>query len=225
MKLYGFNGKGTGRMGASVFAIRKGQQIVRAYNPVVTNPNTQAQVAQRAKFKLLSQLGAVVAKALAFVTVGAGASQRNAFMKAVMPAVSASGSAAVIDMSGVRLTDGSEEFLGNIVMQPDGISLEGANDWDGIGYAVITRPAVGRMSGFSGFSNDTGAAFPAVIPSALFDKSQALVYAWRFRDAAARASYQDIYVSDDTELSLDFARMVAKGDIITSRTYIATKQE
>ena len=54
MKLNGIVGKGTGKLGASVFAISGGEQIVRQYNPVVSNPNTDAQVAQRAKLKLMS---------------------------------------------------------------------------------------------------------------------------------------------------------------------------
>lgn len=81
MKLYGFTGKGSGKMGNSVFAISGGEQIVRQYNPVVSNPSTDAQVAQRAKFKLLSQLAAVFAPVLGFVKKGL-VSARNQFVSA-----------------------------------------------------------------------------------------------------------------------------------------------
>ena len=70
MKLYGLFGKGSGKLGSSVFAISSGEQIVREYNPVVENPNTPAQVEQRAKFKLLSQLASDLASALAFKKEG-----------------------------------------------------------------------------------------------------------------------------------------------------------
>lgn len=79
MKQYGFVGKGTGKLGASVFAISGGEQIVRQYNPVVSNPNTEAQIAQRAKLKLMSQLGAVLAPAMGFVKMGL-VSARNQFV-------------------------------------------------------------------------------------------------------------------------------------------------
>lgn len=79
MKLNGFVGKGSGKLGASVFAISGGEQIVRQYNPQVSNPNTDAQVAQRAKMKLMSQLAAALAPALAFKKDGL-VSARNQFV-------------------------------------------------------------------------------------------------------------------------------------------------
>lgn len=66
MKQYGFTGKGTGKLGSSIFAISGGEQIVRQYNPVVSNPQTEAQTAQRAKFKLLTQLAAAMSGQIAF---------------------------------------------------------------------------------------------------------------------------------------------------------------
>lgn len=48
-------------MGNAVFRARSGQQIVTQYNPIVTNPNTEAQQGGRARFKLVSQLAVVFA--------------------------------------------------------------------------------------------------------------------------------------------------------------------
>lgn len=79
MKLNGFVGKGSGKLGASVFAISGGEQIVRQYNPQVANPNSDAQVAQRAKLKLMSQLAAVMSPVLAFKKQGL-VSARNQFV-------------------------------------------------------------------------------------------------------------------------------------------------
>lgn len=81
MKLNGFVGKGTGKLGASVFAISGGEQIVRQYNPQVSNPQTAAQVEQRAKLKLMSQLAADLASSLAFRKKGL-VSARNQFVSA-----------------------------------------------------------------------------------------------------------------------------------------------
>lgn len=66
MKQTGLFGKGSGKLGSAVFAISGGEQIVREYNPRVSNPNTEKQVEQRAKFKLLSQIAAVFAPILGF---------------------------------------------------------------------------------------------------------------------------------------------------------------
>lgn len=79
MKQYGLLGKGTGKLGSSVFAISGGEQIVREYNPKVSNPNTQLQVEQRAKFKLMSQLAAAFAPFFGFTKKGL-ISARNAFV-------------------------------------------------------------------------------------------------------------------------------------------------
>lgn len=79
-KIYGVGGKITGKQGNNVYAVRSGVTILKTYNPVVYNPNTSAQVAQRAKFKLLSQLGAVLGPYIAIPKSGM-ASKRNLFVK------------------------------------------------------------------------------------------------------------------------------------------------
>lgn len=81
MKLNGLVGKGTGKLGASVFAISGGEQIVRQYNPRVSNPNTDAQLEQRAKLKLMSQLAADLAQTIGFQKKGL-VSARNQFISA-----------------------------------------------------------------------------------------------------------------------------------------------
>ena len=60
-RMQGITGKLSGKMGAAVFRVREGQQIVTQYNPIVKNPNTEFQQSQRAKFKLMSQLSAIMA--------------------------------------------------------------------------------------------------------------------------------------------------------------------
>lgn len=60
-KMFGFNGRVSGKMGNAVFRVRSGQQVVTQYNPIVTNPNTEKQQGSRARFKLVSQLAVVFA--------------------------------------------------------------------------------------------------------------------------------------------------------------------
>lgn len=80
MKLKGILGKGTGKLGNAVFAVSGGEQIMREYNPNVSNPNTEAQVAQRAKLKLMSQLAASLSSVIAIPKQGL-VSSRNLFIK------------------------------------------------------------------------------------------------------------------------------------------------
>lgn len=97
------NQKKSGRVAGSVFAIRFGETIERAYNPVVSNPSTPSQVASRAKLKLLSQLGAVMASVIAIRREGA-VSTRNLFTKINYPAATYSENQADITLTSIKLT-------------------------------------------------------------------------------------------------------------------------
>ena len=109
MKQYGFVGKGTGKLGASVFAISGGKQIVRQYNPVVSNPNTDAQVAQRAKLKLMSQLAAALAPALGFTKMGL-VSARNQFVSKNIGLATYVDGSADVTLSELQLTPSNAAF-------------------------------------------------------------------------------------------------------------------
>lgn len=109
MKLNGIIGKGTGKLGSSVFAISGGAQIVREYNPEVTNPNTEAQVAQRAKLKLMSQLGAALAPALGFKKQGL-VSARNQFVSKNIGLCKFENSEAAVDFTAIQLTPSNMAF-------------------------------------------------------------------------------------------------------------------
>lgn len=107
MKLNGFVGKGSGKLGASVFAISGGKQIVRQYNPQVANPNTDAQVAQRAKLKLMSQLAADLSSAIAFAKQGL-VSARNQFVSKNIGLVTWGLNKAQIPYEFIQLTPGGK---------------------------------------------------------------------------------------------------------------------
>ena len=106
MKLNGIVGKGSGKLGASVFAISGGEQIVRQYNPQVSNPSTDAQVAQRAKLKLMSQLAAALASALAFKKSGL-VSARNQFVSKNIGLATFANDAASVEVAKLQLSNGS----------------------------------------------------------------------------------------------------------------------
>lgn len=55
-KIYGINGKITGKVGNTVFAVDGGIQVARQYNPIVANPRTAAQQVQRLKVNMAGQM-------------------------------------------------------------------------------------------------------------------------------------------------------------------------
>lgn len=103
MAKYYNNQKKTGKVAGSVFAIRFGETIERAYNPVVANPSTTKQVEARAKLKLISQLATVLANDIAIPRVGAQ-SPRNLFVKKNYGLMSYTNSQADINLNNVQLT-------------------------------------------------------------------------------------------------------------------------
>ena len=94
MKLTSIIGKGTGKLGGSVFAISEGRQIVREYQSKVGNPRTEKQQEQRAKFSGLVLLAREFAPSLMFLGRKAGVSERNEFVRR-----NAGDSTIVIDMT------------------------------------------------------------------------------------------------------------------------------
>lgn len=91
-RLQGISGGLSGKTGSYTFRQSRGQTIVSQYQPIVKNPNTQGQQSQRAKFKLMSQLAAIMAPG--FGTMGVtkrpgkqAPTQRNAFVQLNMPLV------------------------------------------------------------------------------------------------------------------------------------------
>ena len=109
MKLAGIIGTGSGKLGSSVFATVSGQQIVRQYQPVVSNPATEAQTAQRAKMKLMSQLGAAMAPVIVMKKDGL-VSARNKYIKRNIANVAVREGIAETDVPKLQITDG----VGNV---------------------------------------------------------------------------------------------------------------
>lgn len=118
MKLYGMAGKGTGKKGSDVYAISGGEQIVRQYNPIVSNPNTDGQVSQRARFKLASQLSAALAPSIVIPKKGL-LSARNQFVKKNMDYVYGNAGGATASYENLQLTDGNRG-LPAIHVEPQG---------------------------------------------------------------------------------------------------------
>lgn len=146
MKLNGFVGKGSGKLGASVFAISGGEQIVRQYNPRVSNPNTDAQLEQRAKLKLMSQLAADMAQSIAFQKKGL-VSARNQFISANIGKCTYSEGKANIALTLIELTGGSGYLPSPAAGEQGAIALSSAApaDVNAVVYAKYERFYDGQL--------------------------------------------------------------------------------
>lgn len=136
MKLQGFVGTGSGKMGASVFSVRNGQQIVRQYQGNVLNPKTTGQIEQRAMLKLSSQVAAALGKELrGFRNLKPGQSFRNAFVKTLFNdgalSYDSTNNKATMNTSSIKLTDSNLAF-GSV----GAVSVEG----NAIHFNVVPLP-------------------------------------------------------------------------------------
>ena len=105
MKVRGYL-KGSGKLGNIVCSTVAGETIARDYNPDVTNPNTETQVEQRAKFKLMSQLSSIMAPVIA-IPKEKSQSSRNLFVRKNMGSTVFDGVQAAINLNRVQLTNGN----------------------------------------------------------------------------------------------------------------------
>lgn len=105
-KINAIFGKGTGKVGPLVLQINGGEQIMKEKPARVNNPNTPAQIEQRAKLKLMSQLAAALGGYLAFQKVGLK-SARNQFISKNFPLCSYANNQATVDLEKLQLTAGS----------------------------------------------------------------------------------------------------------------------
>lgn len=105
-KVTSLYGKTTGKIGSIVFSTSGGETIAREYNPHVANPNTMAQVNQRARMKLMSQLSAALAPVIVMRKEGL-TSARNKFVQRNFDASYASDGVAQISYENVQLTSGN----------------------------------------------------------------------------------------------------------------------
>ena len=140
-----FNNKiKSGRVAGSVFAVRYGEVIERAYNPFVDNPQTAAQVEVRSKLKLLSQLSAVMASVIAMPREGAK-SPRNLFVSSNFPNAQYSASTASINLAGIKLTRGIlslPAITGSATASGVSVSLAaGEEDVTRVAYALFRKEA------------------------------------------------------------------------------------
>lgn len=226
MKLHGITGTGSGKLGSAVFSVTAGSQVVRQYQPVVTNPSTAIQVNNRAKLKLLSQLSAVMADVIAIPKIGS-LTPRNSFVKDNYTIVTAENGAASVDLSQLSLTKGGMQIPEIIAERNEDNSID-------VALAMKADQLVSRVVYIMFYRNNQGElqlVDSAVVETAgeqgtfpwsfAYWQQDVVIYAYGIFDknAKATASFGNYGVETGTQVaSLIASRKVSETDYLISKT-------
>lgn len=203
MKLTGIFGKGTGRKGDAVFAVSGGVQIVRQYNPNVSNPNSDAQVEQRAKLKLMSQLAASLSRGIAIPKKGL-ISARNQFVSKNIGLCTFEDGMAVVDMAPLQLTIGSTPIPVPSVDRETGVALSAAvaGSFDKVFYVCVEITEDNKARIFDIQEADPGVSntFPAEMT---LPEGAGFLYAYgaKFSSAQAKALYENYEIPNTNDVA------------------------
>ncbi len=216
----------TGKLAGSVFAIRNGETIERAYQPVVANPKSEAQVAARAKLKMLSQVSQSLATVIAMPRHGL-VSSRNEFVKRNYEYAGYVGDTASIGMADILLT---ASYAGLADLEADrssgtSVAVNLKEDvsavWDKVCYVMLKRSGTGQITPVASTVvefNGTNGTFPATLPYQSGDIS-IHAYGLRLNTEASRVIYGNYSVQNATGMArLITSRILPEGDYAVSET-------
>lgn len=226
MKLHGFVGTGSGKLGASVFSVNSGAQIVRQYQPVVANPSTSAQVDQRARMKLMSQVAAALAPVIAIPKNGLK-SARNQFISKNFDSCIATDGVAQVTYENLQLTSGNIGFPSITAARAAQTGIISVNltsapsgDISRVVY-IMYRKTQGQMEYVAsrivrekGENNNFPTTFPA-------SSGDVILYAYGMKDsnASATAKYENYNIASASDLAtLVSSRAIAFGDFTFTQT-------
>lgn len=212
MKLSGLAGKGSGKLGSNVYAVSGGEQIVRQYNPVVANPSTPAQVAQRSRLKLASQIAAAMADVIAIPKSGL-VSSRNAFMKRNFDLFVGSENGASCQYAKLQLT-GSAVGLPAVTAEKSDeqtLAIELTSDARAVATRVIynvfaktTEQQLMKIASRVVTEAGINGTFPIEVTTSA---TELVVYAYGMRDMSSTASAK--YGNYHVQSGEDIAKLVA----------------
>lgn len=236
MKLNGMAGTGSGKLGSQVYATFAGQQVVRAYQPKVANPNTSAQVDQRGRLKLISQLSAAMSSVIVMPRRKMQ-SARNQFTKKNIGMVVGAGTSAVAFLENFKLTNGSAA-IPRVRVQRIGdnkmtLSMQSSavGQADRIVYNVFARSEEGEVM-LVRSAVQTNAGDNGTFDITLQDyEADLYVYAYGMKDLnkAAKAKYGDYKVESGEDIAkLAMSRVLKSSDYSftdTTGTAISVDEE
>lgn len=218
----------TGKLADTVMAVRNGEQLARKYQPIVANPNTPAQVAARAKLKLLSQMGAVMAPVIAMPRIGS-VSARNLFTKVNYRLASFDDDEATIDIDEVQLTS-SVVALPHIAATRNASTFHAsldipvgvpAPDFSRVVYCLFEKQEDDKLRLVSSYVvSEAGANgdFPVDFPL-ISGEAVVLVYAVRDNTETARVTFGNMETPSAVDIAnLITTRVLKESDVTLTET-------
>lgn len=218
-KVTSLYGKTTGKIGSIVFSTSGGETIAREYNPHVANPNTQAQIDQRARMKLMSQLSAALAPVIVMQKEGL-VSKRNKFVQKNFDACYALNGEAQITYENVQITEGNTSLPaltmeGNVsenrMVIVVGLTAQPSATINRIVYSMFRKTAEGKLEFVTSYicNSRTGeeGSFPFDHRFDSLPVAEYVIYAYGMSDTSERATAE--YGNLNVVTASDLARLVA----------------
>lgn len=219
-------GLGSGKLGSTVNSIVFGTQVQREYRSHISNPSTEGQVDQRARFKLASQVAAALSPVIAIPRKGF-ASPRNQFVKNNFNYFYANGDTAMVSYENLQLTAGNAGLPGLTISRSssNGVQIALAESAvkavSRVCYSIFKKTSEDKLQLIASVVvSDPGNAgtYPASVD---FVSGDLIVYAYGMRDANARASakYGNYKVATGEDLaSLIMSRKIKENDYTITET-------
>lgn len=227
-------GKINGKIGGVVFSTSGGIQITREYNPNVANPNTQAQVNQRARMKLMSQLSSAMAPVITMQKMGL-VSARNQFTKRNFGYSYVSDGEAQVSYENLQLTQGNAA-LPRIIYGGSGgnyfLELQESADASisRVVWIAYRKTAEGKLQFIYSAIEETAGAdgkFKHQLPAGwLTDNYVFYAYGMKDMNAKATAQYGNLNVTTANDLAtLVATRKISLTDYQFTQTRGATSND
>lgn len=215
-KSISLHGVATGKLGGIVYSVNSGQMIAREYQPNVSNPNTEAQVNQRAKLKLMSQVAAALAPVIVIPKEGLKSS-RNLFIKKNFDKTSADGGVAQVTYENLQITAGNAALPAIELTRSleSGITARLSQRADAsisrVVYISYSKTSENTLQYMQSIIVDNAGADGTFPGSLLYLEGDVVVFAYGMKDltAKARAKYAEYNVASGE----DIARLAASRNI------------
>ena len=216
----------TGKLADTVMSVRNGEQIARKYQPVVYNPSTPAQIATRAKLKLMSQLSTVFAPVIAMPKQGS-ISSRNMFFKENYVKMSYANNEADINLTDISLTKSVVSLPEVIFTRGTGYTIDFSlvppvSELSRVVYAIFMKTTDDERRYVSSLvATEPGAGSDYKVSSSLLSSIPYVVYAYGVRDntEASKAYFGNLEVPTAESIAkLVTSRTLSESDITITET-------
>lgn len=213
-------------MGGAVFSMNAGECIAREYNPSVANPSTAAQVSNRAKLKLASQMAAIMAPVIAIPKEGL-VSSRNSWISKNYRFFDANGGIAQVTYENLQLTSGNcgipslsiTRNVSNVVTAA--LSEAAGSLVSRMVYVLFKKNAEAGLQYIGSVvqnTSGTGGTFSAELGTA---SGEIVVYGYGMKDnnAAATAKYGNLTINNAEDIAkLVYTRTINTQDFSFTAT-------